>query len=332
MKRKTFLKTGAAAATSMLIPGIASSIAKDFPGSPMPGGADKTVIISTWNFGAAVTETAYATLKSGGSLLDAVEKAINIVESDPKVTSVGIGGYPDRDGHVTLDACIMDEHGNAGSVLFLEHIEHPISVARAVMEKTPHVILTGDGALQFALEQGFKRGDFLTDDAKEALKKWLKETGYKQVTPSKDSHDTLGLLAMDAAGNIAGGCSTSGMAFKMHGRVGDSPILGAGLFVDNEVGAATSTGLGEAVIKTAGSAVIVEAMRHGKSPQDACKFALELIVRKQPKYKEVKDFLVGFVAINKAGEIGACSYRKGLQYSLTRDGKNKVYDAEYLVS
>jgi len=150
MKRKTFLRAGAAAATSAFIPGVISSIARGFPDSPKPDGADKTMIISTWNFGAAVTETAYATLKNGGSLLDAVEKAINIVESDPKVTSVGIGGYPDRDGHVTLDACIMDEHGNAGSVLFLEHIEHPISVARAVMEKTPHVILTGDGALQFA--------------------------------------------------------------------------------------------------------------------------------------------------------------------------------------
>lgn len=334
MKRKAFLKTAVAAgASAAFIPSFLKSSA--FAKSRAVSGAttgDKTIVVSTWNYGDSVTGTAWNVLKSGGSLTDAIEKAINIVESDPKITSVGYGGYPDRDGHVTLDACIMNEHGDAGSVLFLEHIKNPISVARAVMEKTPHVILAGEGALQFALKQGFKKENLLTEEAKQAYEEWLKTSGYSPVQVSRDSHDTIGLLAMDAQGNVAGGCSTSGLMWKMHGRVGDSPIFGAGLFVDNEVGAAASTGLGEAVLKTAGTAVIVESMRHGKTPQDACRFALELIVRKQPKYKDIKDFLAGYIAINKDGEIGACSWREGLQYSLNRDGTNKVFDAEFLVN
>jgi isoaspartyl peptidase/L-asparaginase-like protein (Ntn-hydrolase superfamily) len=290
------------------------------------------IILSTWDFGKEVPETAYRTLQKGGTVVDAVEQAVMIPEADPKVTSVGYGGYPDRDGRVTLDACIMDGSGNCGSVVFLEHIMHPISVARLVMEKTQHVILAGEGALQFALENGFKKENLLTKEAEAAYKEWLRTSKYSPSNINKNNHDTIGLLAMDGSGNMAGACTTSGMAWKIHGRVGDSPIIGAGLYVDGDVGAATSTGLGEAVIKVAGSFLIVEAMRNGKSPQQACKLALERIVHKQPKYALGNDFLAGFIALSKTGEIGAMSYRKGLQYTLHQDGVIKVANAEYMVT
>jgi isoaspartyl peptidase/L-asparaginase-like protein (Ntn-hydrolase superfamily) len=289
-------------------------------------------VFSTWNFKLPTSETAIKTLSGGGSALDAVEQAIRVVEEDPKTTSVGRGGFPDRDGHLTLDACIMDSDGNTGSVMFLEHIMHPISVARRVMEKTPHVYLAGDGALQFALEEGFRREDLLTKDAEEAYKKWLAESHYEKLKISEQNHDTCGLIVMDAKGNLAGGCSTSGAAWKLHGRVGDSPIIGSGLYVDNEVGAATSTGLGEACIKIVGSFFIVESMRRGARPQEACASAVERIVKKFPKYTEEKGFLIGFIAINKKGEVGAMSYRKGLEYTLYKDGSNNVVKAPFMSS
>jgi len=334
MKRRTFLKTAAlAGAATSVLPSVSPSVSPSAVPSPGLRRAGDTVaqpiIVHTWNFKLPVNETGIKALKDGGSALDAVERAIGVVEEDPKVTSVGRGGYPDRDGHLTLDACVMDSGGNAGSVMCLEHIMHPISVARRVMEKTPHVVLVGEGAMQFAVEQGFKKEDLLTEEAKEAYRKWLEKNGYNPPV-SKNNHDTIGLLAMDARGNLAGGCSTSGLAWKMRGRVGDSPIIGAGLYVDNEIGAATSTGLGEAVIKVAGSFLVVEAMRNGKTPQEACEAALRRIYEKQPKYKSEEGFFVGFLAMNKQGDIGACSGGKGLKYSLYRDGTNNVVDADYL--
>lgn len=324
MNRRTFIKTTTLAGASVGLIANASSL-----DAGQTSGAG-TVLISTWNFNLPVNETGYRTMEEGGSALDAVEAAIRVVEEDPNTTSVGRGGFPDRDGHLTLDACIMDQHGNAGSVLFLEHIMHPISVARRVMEKTPHIILAGEGALRFALEEGFKHEDLLTEKAQEAWREWLKTSNYKPPT-NQNNHDTIGLLAMDKSGNLAGGCSTSGLAWKMRGRVGDSPIIGAGLYVDNDVGAATATGLGESVIRIAGSFLVVELMRSGKSPQEACTHAIQRLIEKSPQYKNGNDFLAGFVAINKRGEVGAMSYRKGLQYSLLRDGVNKVYDANFLV-
>ncbi len=330
MKRRKFLKEAALAGASAA---VLTRMPRSFsaPAQPPPAAAGKGVIvISTWDFKLPVNETAAGILQEGGSILDAVEKSINLVEADPKVMSVGRGGYPDRDGHVTLDACIMDPDGNAGSVVFLEHIVNAVSVARRVMEKTPHVVLAGEGALQFALEEGFKKENLLTAEAEKAYKKWLATSRY--VPPvGRTNHDTIGLLAMDQNGNLAGGCSTSGTAWKMHGRVGDSPLVGDGLYVDNEVGGATSTGLGEAVIKIAGSFLVVEMMRAGASPQEACKMTIERMIHKEPRYKDVQDFLVGFVAMNKRGETGAFSYRKGLQYSLYREGKNQIFDADYLM-
>lgn len=331
MNRRTFIKAASVAgATAAVMP---ASFAVTTPAPKLVNDIERThpVILSTWDFKLPVNETAYDVLmKKGGSLLDAVEQSIRIVEEDPKTTSVGRGGFPDRDGHLTLDACIMDEKGNAGSVVFLEHIMHPISVARKVMEKTPHVMLAGEGALQFAVAEGFPKENLLSDQAKKEYKKWLESSKYVPAI-GKDNHDTIGLVAMDTKGNLAGGCSTSGAAWKMRGRIGDSPLIGAGLFVDSEVGAATATGLGETVIKIAGSFLIVELMRNGKSPQEACQLAIERLIHKQPQYKDIDNFLAGFIALNKNGEIGAFCYKKGLQYSLHKDGVNKVYDAEYLV-
>ncbi len=325
MKRRTFIKQTALAGTSAILlskPSIA------FSNISQSNTLTRPIAISTWDFKLPVNETAIQTLHDGGSVLDAVEKAINLVEADPSITSVGRGGYPDRDGHLTLDACLMDEKGNAGSVVFLENIMHPISVARAVMEKTPHVVLAGDGALQFAVEQGFIKEDLLTENSKKAYRDWLQESKYIPPIGEKN-HDTIGLLVMNKDGDIAGGCSTSGMAWKIHGRVGDSPLIGAGLYVDNEVGAAAATGVGETVIKIAGSFLVVEFMRNGKSPQEACRLAIERLIHKNPKYKNDNGFLAGFIALNKVGEVGACSYGKGLQYSLYTDGKNEVIDADY---
>ncbi|MBM4160369.1 MAG: N(4)-(beta-N-acetylglucosaminyl)-L-asparaginase [Ignavibacteria bacterium] len=332
MKRRSFIKSTSLVGAATLLP--ASALAARRLVEQDLGGVVNTgpVVLSTWDFGRAVPEAAIKTLHLGGSLIDAVENAVKIPESDPQVTSVGYGGYPDREGRVTLDACIMDGNGNCGSVVFLEHIMHPVSVARLVMEKTEHVMLAGEGALQFALKHGFRKRQLLTEQAAAAFKEWLKTSRNKKAGVDKTNHDTIGLLAMDGKGNMAGACTTSGMAWKIRGRVGDSPLIGAGLYVDNDVGAATATGLGEAVIKVAGSFLIVELMRNGKSPQAACRLALERILHKQPHYAERNDFLAGFIALRRDGEVGACSYRKGLQYTLFKDSAIRVVDAEFIAT
>ncbi|GAB3039274.1 isoaspartyl peptidase/L-asparaginase family protein [Spirosoma pulveris] len=289
------------------------------PTGPPPGGP---LVISTWKQPKA-NAAAQAVLDKGGSALDAVEAGVRIPEADPDDMSVGYGGRPDRDGHVTLDACIMDEKGNAGAVTFLEHIMHPISVARAVMEKTPHVMLSGEGALQFALAQGFKKEKMLTAKAEKEWKEWLKTAKYKPIA-NIERHDTIGMLAIDAKGNISGACTTSGLAYKMRGRVGDSPIIGAGLFVDNEIGGACATGLGELVMRTCGSFLVVELMRQGRTPQQACEEAALRIVNKQ----EFKDIQVGFLAINKQGEHGAFSIQPGFNITLSKNNRTEVTDAK----
>lgn len=288
---------------------------------------ERPIVISTWDFGVAANQEAWKILSKKGSALDAVEKGARLTEADLSNMTVGKGGYPDRDGRVTLDASIMDEEGNCGSVAALEHIAHPISVARKVMEQTPHVMLVGQGALQFALENGFKKEDLLTSESKKAWKEWLKEKKYKptinienesfntdRLPGNKYNHDTIGMLALDANGNLSGACTTSGMAFKMGGRVGDSPIIGAGLYVDNEVGAATSTGVGEEVIRNVGSFLVVELMRQGLSPEKACKEAIMRIVKKNPNI--AKNIQVGFLALNKKGEYGAYALQEGFSYAV----------------
>lgn len=332
--RREFIKNGLlSAATLSSIPYVSKAsshlIAAEQPEYVENGKkkSRKPIVISTWDFGIAANAAAWDILKNQGSALDAVEAGVRVPEADLKNLTVGKGGYPDRDGHVTLDACIMDAEGNCGSVAALTHITHAISVARKVMENTPHVMLVGEGALQFALAQGFEKEDLLTPEGEKAWKEWLKEKQYKPVMNIENksfpverlpgnqyNHDTIGMLAIDAQGNMAGACTTSGMAFKMHGRVGDSPIIGAGLYVDNEIGGATSTGVGEEVIRTVGSFLVVELMRQGYSPEAACKEAVERIIKKKPAI--AKEIQVGFLALNKKGEYGSYALQKGFSYAV----------------
>jgi N4-(beta-N-acetylglucosaminyl)-L-asparaginase len=219
----------------------------------------------------------------------------------------------------------MDEAGNCGSVAFLQHIVHPVSVARLVMEKTPHVMLVGDGALQFALDNGFEKKKLLTKESEKAWKEWLKKAEYKPVV-NIENHDTIGIVALDQNGNLSGACTTSGMAYKMHGRVGDSPIIGAGLYVDNEVGAATATGVGEEVIRIVGCHLVVELMRQGMSPGDACRQAVERILKKNPE--KAREIQVGFLALNKNGEYGAWCLQKGFNYAVHDNTGNRLLDSQ----
>jgi N4-(beta-N-acetylglucosaminyl)-L-asparaginase len=295
------------------------------------------IVVSTWDFGKQANAGAWEVLKKGGRALDAVEQGVRIPEADPTIQTIGYGGLPDRDGRVTLDAAIMDDQYNCGSVMCLEYIMHPISVARLVMEKTPHIILSGDGALQFALANGFKKMNLLTPQSKKDWEEWLKTSHYqpeknienrlydKKTDPMPGgpaNHDTIGMVALDAQGNLSGACTTSGLAYKMHGRVGDSPVIGAGLYVDNEVGAATATGVGEEVIRIVGSHLIVELMRQGYSPEAACKEAVERIIRRHPQ--KAKDIQVGFLALNKKGEHGAYCLQKGFTYAVRSGQEEKM--------
>lgn len=282
----------------------------------------KGLVISTWNHGIPANEEAWRIIKAGGRAVDAAELGVKVVEADPSGQSVGLGGLPDRDGKVTLDACIMDHNGNAGSVCFLQNIMHPISVARKVMDDTPHVMLAGAGAQEFALNHGFTTENLLTPESEAAWRNWLKKSKYEPII-NIENHDTIGLIAMDRSGNLSGACTTSGLAFKMHGRVGDSPIIGAGLFVDNEIGAATATGLGEAVMKTLGSFLIVELMRQGASPQEACEEAVKRIAAKQ----DADHMQIGYLAVNKSGEVGAYAIHPGFNYALHKENKNNMIDA-----
>ena len=289
----------------------------------------KPLIISTWNHGFPANEEAWKQLKEGKTALDAIEAGVKIPEADPSIRSVGYGGYPDREGKVTLDACIMDYNSNCGSVSFLQGIKHPISVAKKVLQNTPHVMLSGKGALQFALSEGFVEENLLTDEAEKDWKKWLKKSKYKPVI-NIENHDTISMLMIDEEGNLSGGCTTSGAAWKMHGRVGDSPIIGAGLFLDNDIGAAAATGLGEAVIRTAGSAMVVELMRQGKSPLEACKEIVERIFNKHKNHKDMEYLQVGFIAVNKKGEHAGYSLRSGFNYAICdEENGNRMEDANY---
>lgn len=302
------------------------------------GKAEQPIVISTWDFGQAANLEAWKILGMGGGVLDAVEAGVKIPEADADNHTVGLGGYPDRDGRVTLDSCIMDGNLNCGSVACLEHIVHPISVARLVMEKTPHVMLVGDGALQFALANGFQKENLLTPESEKAWKEWLKTSKYepiinienqkkdvKQLPGGPYNHDTIGMLAIDAGGLMGGACTTSGAAWKMHGRVGDSPIIGAGLYVDGEAGAATSSGLGEEVIRTCGSHAVVELMRHGMKPEEACKKVVERIVKRN--VERAKGLQVGFLALDKKGRYGAFAIHKGFTYSVKTSGIEKVFES-----
>jgi N4-(beta-N-acetylglucosaminyl)-L-asparaginase len=342
--RRKFLQSSVFSSLALLLG--KRGIARDPQPASVPAAIiHKPVVISTWDTGLAANKGAWEVLGRNGRALDAVEAGVRVTENEINCC-VGLGANPDREGIVTLDACIMDDKWNCGSVAFLERIKHPISVARRVMEKTPHVMLVGSGAQQFAVEQGFPLEEQkLSDDAKKSYDQWLKKSEYRPVMnientkpgshgPSAPArlengdwnHDTIGMVAMDANGNLSGSCTTSGMGFKMRGRLGDSPIIGAGLFVDNEVGAVTATGQGEDVIRICGSHTVIEFMRQGSSPEEACKKAVERIVR--IKGEKAKDIQVAFLALNKKGETGSFAIQKGFSYAIKSETEEKMIQSK----
>ena len=306
MKRRDFIKKSTFISSAYALP--KSSNRNDFDLSN-----SEPVVVSTWDHGLLANRVSWDILAAGGKSLDAVEEGVRVVESDPNIRTVGMGGYPDREGIVTLDACIMDYESNCGSVAFLRDIVNPISVARKVMEETPHVMLVGQGAKKFALKKGFKETNLLTDLSRKEWNSWKISSKYESII-NIENHDTISSLALSGDGRLAGACTTSGSAYKMHGRVGDSPLIGAGLFLDNQVGAAAATGLGEAVIKSSGSAMVVEAMRNGASPQDACQHVILRILKMN---KQVENLQVGFIALDIRGNVGAFSIKKGFNYALS---------------
>jgi isoaspartyl peptidase/L-asparaginase-like protein (Ntn-hydrolase superfamily) len=289
---------------------------------------ERPLIVSTWPFGKPANEMALKTLLKTGSLLDAVEKGIWVTESDAGNTSVGLAGIPNAAGFVQLDACIMDGPGHrAGSVAAIEGIRHPISAARRVLEKTRHVMLVGEGARNFAIEEGLES---LPVDSRERDAAWRKKRSAEKhagqgAAPDRKNHDTIALLVLGADGNIAGGCSTSGLGGKLPGRVGDSPIIGGGLYVDNEVGAAGATGIGENVMRYCGSFAVVENMRRGMHPREACVEAIRRIARQDPKGL---DLSISFVALDKQGRYGAASTGQGFQYAVTTGSFSRLFTGE----
>jgi len=331
MKRRKFIKkaslTGVGLAVGSTLSGCVDKNPKEQKTTLLTE-ASLPLIIATWNVKNA-TSKAWEVLQMGQSVLDAVEQGCMIEEANAEGQSVGKGGLPDRDGNVTLDACIMNKEGNCGSVVYLQNIVHAVSVARKVMEKTPHVMLAGKGAEQFAVSAGLKTENLLTDDSKKAWEEWKIKSEYKPII-NIENHDTIGMLAIDKNGDISGACTTSGLAYKMAGRVGDSPIIGSGLFVDNEVGAAVATGLGEEVVKTVGSFLVVELMRQGKSPQDACEEAINRIVSKPNS--DYKNFQVGYIAVNKQGETGSYSIHKGFSMTKFQDDKNENIQSDFYLN
>lgn len=329
MNRRKFVQTIGALAPALTIAKSLQAEDENDTGNP--------IVISTWSGNTKANETAWDALIRNRSALDAVHQGVMVPEADPEDMSVGLGGLPDRDGIVTLDACIMDHQGNIGAVMALENIVHAISVARLVMEKTPHVQIVGDGALQFALEQGFTKENLLTEKSLQAWKEWLKKSEYNPMTTVEEiekriekNHDTIGMLGLDNFNNLSGACTTSGMAYKLHGRVGDSPIIGAGLYVDNEIGAATATGVGEEVVRICGSHTVVEAMRYGKSPEEACKVALERLLKMKGE-EYCKKVQIGFIALNKKGETGCYSLMPNFTMALRDRSGSRVIKSKSLL-
>lgn len=321
--RRKFIKQSLLSST-LLVPGFIPK------GADLLSGFDnkrvnRPLFISTWNHGIPANQKAWEVLHQNGSVVDAVENGVRVTEADLNSRSVGLNGHPDREGIVTLDASIMDSSGDCGSVCFVRQIKHPISLARRVMENTPHVMLAGEGARQFAISEGFPLEDEeLHPEAKKEYEAWKDSSEYKPII-NIENHDTIGLIGIDANGNLAGSCTTSGLAYKMHGRVGDSPIIGAGLYVDNEVGAATATGMGETIIKVCGSFLVVELMRQGRSPREACEEVVRRLIEKNRD--NIENIQAGFIAVNKNGEYGAFAVQPKFTYAVHDSTENRVFDS-----
>lgn len=331
MKRRSFFKLGVLGglgSTLAVNQLFAGESANSLPFVEDPSGAKKPLVLSTWNHGVAANAGAWEVLSKGGSSLDAVMRGVMVTESDRTNRSVGISGMPDRTGHVTLDACIMDSEGRSGAVAYVEGYEHPIQIARQVMEQTPHAMLVGKGAEAFADKLGMPKMKTPIPEVEKEYKEWIKKNPELIVKPiiNHENHDTIGMLAMDAEGKISGSCTTSGWAYKMAGRVGDSPIIGAGLFIDQEVGGAVATGLGEAIIRIAGSHTVVECMRHGYTPEEACKEAVDRIIRKN---KDLTGLQCGFIAINNKGEYGYYSVYNGFNVAVKSESVDSLIDTPF---
>ena len=326
MKRRDFVKLSSLGTTAIILDGCKTKDSTEKKPIVYPVGMKNIKVISTWNAGLQANKVAFEVLKNKGVAIDAIEKGLNVTESDLENTSVGIGGLPDANGDVTLDACIMDHEFNCGSVSYLKNIENPISVARKVMEDTPHVMLSGKGAYDFAIQKDFKHQELLTESSKKMWKEWKLENNNVLPAINHENHDTIAMIALDEKGNLSTGCTTSGWAYKLGGRVGDSPIIGAGVYLDNQVGAACATGMGEAIIKICGSHAIVELMRNGSSPQEACKIAVQRIKNSN---KDLKDLQVGFIAMNKNGEIGSYSLYSGFNYGYQDAQESKLIDSKF---
>lgn len=328
MERRSFVKLGAVGLVASIVkPALAAN--EDTISDPFfsdyKGGAR---MISTWSHGQEANRAGWKLLEEGKSSLDAVEAGARHTESDITNRSVGIGGMPDREGHVTLDACIMDWNSNCGSVGYLEGIAHPVSVAKHIMQNTPHVMLVGAGAKQYALKNKFETIKTPLPEVKKEWEKWKKEQAAIAKKPeiNHENHDTIGLLAIDEQGRISGACTTSGWAYKLPGRLGDSPIIGSGLFIDQEVGGAVATGLGESIIRIAGSHTVVELMRQGKSPEQACKETVERLIR---KHKDLTGLQCAFIAINTKGEVGGYSVFNGFNYALKTKDQDVLLDTPF---
>ena len=339
INRRNFIKTLSALGISLPVMGgnvarSKSSVKKNNP-----------VIICSRdeNWGRKVLKPGWDILSSKGSLLDAVEKSANITELDPEDTSVGYGGLPNERGVVQLDASIMyGPTHNCGSVAALEGIKTPCSVARLVMERTDHIHIVGKGAQDFAVAHGFKVENLLTEKSRKIWLRWKENLSDKDdwFPPKDGDYDidrttgTINVLAVDSAGDLAGITTTSGLAWKIPGRIGDSPIIGAGLFVDNEVGAVGATGRGEELLRSCGSFYGVEQMRAGKSPQEACEAVCQRIIDINGG-KDKVDFSDKMVAMNKDGEVGCAAIRgsKGKEPEVAYWSKKgfKVLKGTYLI-
>jgi isoaspartyl peptidase/L-asparaginase-like protein (Ntn-hydrolase superfamily) len=314
--RRDFIKSMAGAAA------LAATETK--PASALESGP---VFLSTHYYGKPANERAAEVFKSGGSLLDAVEKGINVPEDDPKVMTVGYGGRPNEEGEVELDAAIMDgTRHHAGAVCSLHHIKNPISVARLVLEKTRHTTLAGEGAFRFALKMGFEPMQLLTPESLKEWLDWKSNPQRKTFWVTAENHDTIGMLATDGKGHVVSGCSTSGLAWKIPGRVGDSPLIGCGVYADDNVGAASATGDGDLMTNYCTSISIVHYMASGMSPQDAC---LELLRHMAATDSKSKNGDCRVIAMNNRGEIGAASMNSAirLKYALWMNGESKLLDA-----
>lgn len=323
--RRNFLKKSLFSSAILLPPAVHNSFSKYTPDKSTSETGEPT-ILSTWNHGSAANAKAWEVLQESGSILDAVEEGVKVTEADITSRSVGLNGHPDREGIVTLDASIMKGSGECGSVCFLRQIKHPISVARKVMEETPHVLLAGEGARQFAIASGFDlEEEELHPEAAKEYEEWKESAEYRPII-NIENHDTIGMVGVDERGNLAGACTTSGLAYKMHGRVGDSPIIGAGLYVDGDTGAATATGMGETIIKICGSFLVVELMRQGRTPQEACEEAIYRLIEKNRD--NIDNTQAAFIAVNKQGDYGAYAVHPGFNYAVKRHGRDELTDSK----